>query len=137
MTAHKLMRALRVTSLALCLSLIACATGDKSKENPEWLFIDASSHLRDRVTVHGFLRYASEDRSLYPLGTTLATRSRRECLPVLVRRGDESMLSAVKELSDTLVVIDGVIVPAVGPGMISVNSCRQYGIEILAVRRDD
>jgi hypothetical protein len=98
-------------------------------------FVDASEMIGQHVMIHGLLRWTFENKNLFPAGSNKNNPSPRNCLPVLIENGKSALIDTAMRLDGTEVVVDGVITRAAPPGMISVPSCKQVGIDVESIIR--
>lgn len=98
-------------------------------------FVDASKMIGQHVTIHGLLRWTFENENLFPAGSNKDNPSRRNCLPILIKNGKSPLIDTAMRLDGTEVIVDGVIARTAPPGMISVTSCKQVGIDVESITR--
>jgi len=112
---------------------LGCSSINKvqARETDSDLFVNTEKHLGEHVVVHGFLRYKFENRNLFP---TAQQVNRQLCLPVLIKNVCENMIKNATERDGSMVEITGTLVSVARPGMVSVSSCKQVGLEVESIR---
>ncbi|WP_102302179.1 hypothetical protein [Dyella sp. AD56] len=114
----------------LALSLAGCANQAERKDDAKFaqLFVDAHPFLGQKVTVEGYLRYEFENRNLFPTSDKGGSGRQGYCLPVLIERDRQDVLTKAEQLSGEVVRISGTIVDPTPPGLKSLGTCKDIGI---------
>jgi hypothetical protein len=113
---------------AFCSGCATASKVDPGNLYTDDLFIDPTKRVGERVAVRGVLHWRFEDRSLYPSEGEAHTD--RRCLPILIRKRRKDLIEDAKELDGSTVEVSGTLIHAARPGMVSVTTCRQVGIEV-------
>lgn len=95
------------------------------------VFMNTEKHMGEQVVVRGFMRYRFENRNFFPSEQQV---NRKLCLPILIKNMDVNMIEKAEARDGTIVEISGKLVRAAGPGMVSVSTCKQVGIEVESIR---
>ena len=124
-----------VAVAAMVIGIVGCASNEPASEHnaDASTFDDASPLVGTTVAVRGYLVWEFENKNLYPNKTLMDTR---HCLPLLVHRDRKDLLAKVEAANGKIVVVRGKVAAAAPPGMVSVGTCKQIGLEVDSLDTD-
>ncbi|MGO4503621.1 hypothetical protein [Dyella sp. 2YAF14] len=116
-----------------CVRWIPAHAFEATKIPIPQIFRDAKPMLGQELKVTGLLRWAGENRNLFPAGTDPNNPPEPLCLPILIKRSDTALIRRAQELDAATVVIEGRIVDPAPPGEVTLGSCKPIGIEVRTI----
>ncbi|WP_445145072.1 hypothetical protein [Dyella sp. Tek66A03] len=125
---------LYAAAITMAYSFVTSAYAIEATKSPApQVFRDAKPMLGKELRVTGLLRWAGENRNLFPVGTDPSNPPEPLCLPILIKRADMALIKRAQELDATTVVIRGRIVDPAPPGEVSLGSCKPIGIKVQSI----
>ncbi|WP_445147249.1 hypothetical protein [Dyella sp. Tek66A03] len=125
-----------VVTIAMAWGSGVAADETEAAKNPvPQIFRDPRPMLGQQLSVTGLLRWAGENRNLFPVGTDPSNTPESLCLPVLIRRSDNALIKRAQEFDAATVEIKGRIVDPAPPGEVDLGSCKPVGIEVQSIER--
>ena len=99
------------------------------------VFLNPSNQLGAHMSIRGYLRWTVENKNLFPVWMAAKPLSEKYCLPMLIKGDKKELIETVSHLDDEIVTVTGVIVAAAPPGMVSIPSCKQIGIDVSSITK--